>query len=121
MLEARVIEPAQSQWASPVLLVWKRDGSLQVCVAYRKLNAVTVKDSYPFFEWTSLSTHQEVPSGLPSLTALAVTGRLPYPQMIEKRPHSSAMLALIAIAECPSGDERAGNIPKDARYHPLAI
>ena len=47
MLEQDVIEPSDSPWASPVVLVRKKDGSLRYCIDYRKLNDVTIKDSYP--------------------------------------------------------------------------
>lgn len=47
LLELGVIERANSPWASPIVMVRKKDDSYRFCIDYRKLNAVTKKDSYP--------------------------------------------------------------------------
>ena len=47
MKEEQVIHPSKSSWASPVVLVRKRDGSLRFCVDYRALNSVTKPDVFP--------------------------------------------------------------------------
>ena len=47
MLDAGVIQPSNSDWASAPVLVRKKDGSVRYCVDFRRLNSLTVKDAFP--------------------------------------------------------------------------
>ena len=47
MLNANVIQPSISAWASASVFIRKKDGSLRWCIDYRQVNAVIVKDTYP--------------------------------------------------------------------------
>ncbi|KAJ3687784.1 hypothetical protein LUZ61_016948 [Rhynchospora tenuis] len=47
LLANQLIQPSNSPYASPVLLVKKKDGSWRMCVDYRQLNTLTVKNKYP--------------------------------------------------------------------------
>jgi hypothetical protein len=47
LLEKGFIRPSASPWGSPALFVPKKDGTQRLCVDYRALNAVTIKNNYP--------------------------------------------------------------------------
>lgn len=47
MLASGIIEPSNSEWCSPVVIVCKKDDSLRISIDFRKLNAVSEFDAYP--------------------------------------------------------------------------
>ena len=47
LLDKGFIRPSSSPWGAPVLFVKKKDGSMRLCIDYRGINNVTIKDKYP--------------------------------------------------------------------------
>ena len=47
LLEKKFVRPSVSPWGALVLLVKKKDGSMRLCIDYRQLNKVTIKNRYP--------------------------------------------------------------------------
>jgi len=56
MLSSNILQPSASPWASPIVLVKKKDGFTRFCIEYRKLNSVTCTDAYPLPRIDALDT-----------------------------------------------------------------
>ena len=46
LLDKQFVRPSVSPWGAPVLLEKKKDGNMRLCVDYRQLNKVTIKNKY---------------------------------------------------------------------------
>ncbi|CAN4106238.1 unnamed protein product [Withania somnifera] len=57
LLDKGFIRSSVSPWGAPVLFVKKKDGSLRMCIDYRRLNKVTVKNKYPLPRIDDLFDH----------------------------------------------------------------
>lgn len=67
LLQAGQIRPSQSPWASPALLVPKKNGEYRLCVDYRGLNQITTDGNYPM---PIISDHLASFAGCDYFTAL---------------------------------------------------
>jgi hypothetical protein len=75
MLKLGIIEPSPCAYASPIVLVKKPDGSIRVCVDYRRFNRVTVFEPEPIPNAEEISAKLLGDVTSQNLTSVKVTGR----------------------------------------------
>ena len=88
MLTSGVIRPSTSPWASPIVLVEKKDGGLRFCVDFRKLNQVARFNAYPMPLIEEVFESAGSPTVLTTLDLASGYWQIPMaPESREKPPY----------------------------------
>ena len=100
MLDAGVIRPSNSPWCNAVVLVRKKDRLLCFCIDFRKLNSLTVKDSFPL---TRICETLESLSGAAHYSTFDMnSGFWQVPMDEESKQYTTFMLGNMGLYECES-------------------
>jgi hypothetical protein len=91
-LDKGYIRPSSSPWGCPALFVKKKDGSLRMCVDYRPLNAVTIKNKYPLPESMFFSINWLEPKFSPRLTFVLVIIKSKFDRVTFLKPLSPLVM-----------------------------
>jgi hypothetical protein len=102
LLEKGFIRPSSSPWGCPTIFVKKKDQTLRMCVDYRPLNEVTIKNKYPLPGSIFYSINLLELGYSPRLTSGQVIIRSVFDPKIYPRPHSLRGMDYLNIWLCLS-------------------
>ena len=109
MLNAGVVQPSNSPWCNAVILVRKKDGSLHFCIDFRRLNALTVKDSHPL---PRICETLESLAGVAHYSTFDLnSGFWQVPMDEESKQYTAFTLGSMGLYECESMPFRLCNTP----------
>jgi len=96
LLNQRCIRPSNSEWASPIVIVSKKDGSPRLCIDYRKVNAITRKDAFPL---PRIDDTLDQLSGMQYFCTFDLAAGYFQLPMAEKDTHKSAFITHMGLYE----------------------
>ncbi|KAF8781604.1 Transposon Tf2-6 polyprotein like [Argiope bruennichi] len=111
LLAEGIIEECESPYASPVVLIPKANGTMRLCIDYRKLNSITIPDSYPLPRMDDL-LHEAKPT--PFMSAIDL--KAGYHQ-VKVHPDDQDKTAFV----CPFGTYRFKRMPFGLRNAPATF
>ena len=98
MLERGTIRESTSPWASPVVLVPKKDNSVRVCIDYRKINENTKKDAFPL---PKINDCLDAVSGSAYFSTLDLTSGYNQVPVAKEDIPKTAFVTKYGLFECP--------------------
>jgi hypothetical protein len=101
LLDKGYIRPSSSPWGCPALFVKKKDGSLRLCVDYRPLNAVTIKNKYPLPQIDVLLINWPEPEFSPISTFVLVTTKSKFDLVTFLKLFSPLVMVSTSSWWCP--------------------
>ena len=102
MEQRGIIEPSNSPYSAPILLVPKADGSYRFCADFRALNDATITEIFLCLLFVNAWILFMAPIFSLPLTCTVVIGRFRLLRDIAARPRSRLNLAIGSFASCPS-------------------
>ena len=100
MLDAGVVRPSNSPWCNAVVLVRKKNGSLHFCINFRRLDALTVKDSHPLPH--ICETLESLAGAAHYSTFNLNSGFWQVPMDEESKQYTAFLLGSMGLYECES-------------------
>ena len=100
MLDVGVVRPSNSPWCNAVVLVRKKDGSIHFCIDFRRLNALTIKDSHPLPR--ICETLESLAGAAHYLTFDLNSGFWQVPMDEESKQYTAFTLGSMGLYECKS-------------------